>query len=101
MQAPFLDTSVLIRFLRGDLPELQHVAARLLEQVEQGKLTVAAPDTVIADAVYVLSSPRLYNEPSPEVAALLLPIVRLPHVRVQNRKALIAALQLYSQGITF
>ena len=58
MTQPFIDTDVIIRFLTGDDPEKQAAATRLFEQIEQGFLTVQAPDTVIADAVYVLASPR-------------------------------------------
>jgi predicted nucleic acid-binding protein len=98
MSLPFIDTDILIRFLTADDPAKQARAAALLDQVEQGSLTVAAPDTVIADAVYVLSSPRLYNLPRQEVAALLIPLARLPHFRIKNRRAVLAALNLYGYG---
>jgi predicted nucleic acid-binding protein len=97
---PFIDTDVIIRLLTGDDPAKQEKAARLFEQVEQGKLTVAAPDTVIADAVFVLFSPRLYNLSRQEVAALLITLVRLPHFRVKNRRSVLAALALYGYGPT-
>lgn len=51
--------------------------------------------TVIADAVYVLHSARLYNKPRTDIAALLLPLVRLPHFRVQNRRIVVRALTIY------
>jgi predicted nucleic acid-binding protein len=92
---PFVDTDVVIRLLTGDDPGKQAAAAKLFEQVEAGTLTLAAPDTVIADAVFVLSSPRLYHRSRPEVAALLTALVRLPHFQVQNRRAVLRALELY------
>ncbi len=98
MPYPFIDTDVIIRFLTGDDLSKQERAARLFEQVEQGTLVVAAPDTVIADAVFVLSSRRLYNLPRHEVAALLIPLVRLPGFRVSNRRSVLAALNLYGYG---
>ena len=55
MADPFVDTDVLIRLLTGDDLDKQARAATLFEQVEAGTLSVAAPDTVIADAVYVLA----------------------------------------------
>lgn len=55
MALPFVDTDVLIRLLTGDDPAKQAQAADLFEQVERGELQLAAPNTVIADAVYVLS----------------------------------------------
>jgi predicted nucleic acid-binding protein len=95
MNLPFIDTDVIIRFLTGDDLKKQAAAAALFEQVEQGTITVEAPDTVIADAVYVLSSPRLYHVARNEVQELLTTLVRLPHFRVQNRFCVLRALELY------
>ena len=96
MSAPVLDTSVIIRLLTGDDPAKQARARALFERIERGELTVAAPVTVIADAVYVLASRRLYKLPPAEVAALLTPLVRLPGFHVQGRRAVLGALQLYA-----
>lgn len=98
MTQPFIDTDVIIRFLTGDDLEKQAAAAALFEQIEQGLLTVVAPDTVIADAVYVLCSPRLYHVARNEVRELLAPLVRLPHFRVQNRFCILRALDLYASA---
>ncbi len=95
MSNPYLDTDVIIRLLTGDDPEKQAAARVLFEQVEQGRLTVTAPQTVIADAVYVLHSKRLYNKPKEEVTALLIPLVALPGFKIANRRAVLAALWLY------
>lgn len=73
----------------------QAPAKGLFQEVEQGRLTLSAPATVIADAVYVLSSPRLYALPRSEVAALLVPLVRLTRFEVQNKSAVLQALTLY------
>jgi predicted nucleic-acid-binding protein len=95
---PHIDTGVIIRLLTGDDPVKQRAAQLLFERVEQGNLTIAAPDTVIADAVFVLHSPRLYNKPRAEVAALLTPLVRLPHFRIQHRRIVLRALALYGNS---
>lgn len=95
MTQPFMDTDVIIRFLTGDDLEKQASAAALFEQIEQGALTIVAPDTVIADAVFVLSSPRLYHVARDEVRELLTPLVRLSHFRVQNRFCILRALELF------
>jgi predicted nucleic acid-binding protein len=97
MSYPYIDTDVIIRLLTGDDQRKQRQARALFEQVEQGKLIVTAPDTVIADAVYVLHSKRLYNKPKAEVSQLLIPLVRLPSFRVKNRRAVLAALRLYAE----
>jgi len=95
MSDPFVDTDVLIRLLTGDDPVKQAAATGLFERVEAGELTLLAPDTVIADAVFVLSSRRLYNLLRPDIQQLLTTLVRLPRFRVRNRRALLRALEIY------
>ena len=85
----------MIRLLTGDDPQKQAAAAALFEQVAAGERTVVAPDTVIANAVYVLAPPQLYHLPRRQVQALLTPLVRLPQFRVRGRRALLRALDLY------
>jgi uncharacterized protein len=96
MTQPFIDTDVIIRFLTGDDPEKQAAASALFEQVEQGLLAVQAPDTVIADAVYVLSSPRLYHLARGEILEMLAALVRLPQFHIQNRWSVLQALDIYA-----
>lgn len=93
--APYIDTNILIRFLTRDDPEKGAAAAALLARVERGELTVAAPEAVVADAIFVLASRRLYNLPRPHVAALLVPLLRLPGFRVENRRMLLRALAIF------
>jgi len=96
MTDPFIDTDVIIRLLTKDDPEKQAAAAALFEKVQAGTLKVAAPDTVVADAVYVLSSPRLYNLPRSEVRDMLASLIRLPGFRIHNHRAVLRALDLYA-----
>jgi predicted nucleic acid-binding protein len=93
---PFVDTDVLIRLLTGDNPVKQVAARALFDQVASGAITLAAPETVIADAVYVLSSGSLYRLPRAQIGAMLTALVRLPHFRVRNRRNVLDALGLYA-----
>jgi uncharacterized protein len=95
MTIPFIDTSIIIRLLTGDDPAKQEASSRLFAQVEAGRLSIAAPDTVIADAVYVLASPRLYHLPRGQVTGLLTALVRLPAFKVSNRQVVLRALTIY------
>ena len=95
MTDPFIDTDVLIRLLTGDDPEKQARAAELFEQIEKKKIRVVAPVTVIADAVYVLSSKKLYNLPRSEIVGVLTPLLRLPNFRVRHRRIVRKALDIY------
>src|SRR5579859_29195 len=96
MTQPFIDTDVIIRLLTGDDPDKQAAAAHLFEQVEQGLLAIQAPDTVIADAVYVLSSPRLYHLARSDIRDMLTDLVRLSQFHIQNRWSVVRALDLYA-----
>lgn len=44
----------------------------------------------------MLSSPRLYNLARTEARDLLTPLVRLPGFRIENRNAVLRALELYA-----
>lgn len=92
----FIDTDVLIRLLTGDDPVKQAAAAALFEKVASGELVVAAPDTVIADAVHVLSSRALYHLGREQIASMLRPLLALSGFRVQQQTIVIRALDLYA-----
>ena len=98
MSSPHLDTDVIIRLLTGDDPAKQEASAALFERVRDGSLSIAAPDTVIADAVFVLTSPRLYSTPRAQVAAMLASLIRLPRFHVANRQVVLAALAVYGEN---
>lgn len=98
MSTPFIDTNVIVRFLTGDDLAKQASAAALFEQIELGTLTVTAPDTVIADTVYVLSSPNLYHLPRHEIADMLTAIVQHRGFRIANRQVMLYALHLYGNA---
>ncbi|MGH2586550.1 MAG: PIN domain-containing protein [Dehalococcoidia bacterium] len=96
MSEAFLDTDVIIRFVAGDDPVKQAAAAVLFLQVQAETITLRAPDTVVADAVYVLSSSRLYRFPRQRIRAELSTLLRLSHLRVHNRRLLLRALDIYA-----
>ncbi len=45
--------------------------------------------------------PRLYNLRRKAIAELLAPLLRLPHISLQNRAVLVQALQYYSNSKAF
>ncbi len=96
MSEPFIDTDVIIRLLTGDDVEKQIKAKALFLQVEAGRLKISAPVTVIADAVYVLSSPRLYSLPRADISELLTILVGLPNFNVSDKRSVLNALNIYS-----
>ena len=95
MRPPYVDTDVIVRLLTGDDPAKQQAAARLFQTVEDGEIVVAAPVTVIADAIFVLCSKRLYNLPRATASAALTRLVRIPGFRVDRRRTVLTALDLF------
>jgi predicted nucleic acid-binding protein len=93
---PFVDTNILIRFLTGDDPVKHAAATALIGQIQEGLVTVSVLEAVIAEAVFVLRSPRLYHLPRSQVAGMLTPIVRMPHFQVRNRRSVLRALDLFA-----
>jgi predicted nucleic acid-binding protein len=93
---PFLDANIIIRLLTGDDPEKQRRARELFKRIEAGDLTLALPATVIFECIFTLTSPRLYRLPKQEAVALLLPLLKLPHLKVENRQTVLRAADLYA-----
>jgi predicted nucleic acid-binding protein len=92
----FVDTDVIVRLLTGDDPVKQRATRNLFVRVQAGQLSLVVPDTVVADAVFVLSSRRLYNLPRAEIGEMLKALLRLPRFRVSNRQTVIEAIELYA-----
>jgi predicted nucleic acid-binding protein len=95
MSDAFVDTDILIRFVTGDDPVKQAAAIALFWQVEAGNVVLRAPDTVIADAVFVLCSPNVYRLPRAYVRTELVALLRLPGFKVHNRRILLRALEYF------
>lgn len=95
---PFVDTDVILRLITHDDFKKQEAAAELFEKVEKEDLVLSAPGTVIADAVFVLSSPRLYNFPRTEIRDVLMALLHLANFKVDNKQAVIAALDFYANS---
>jgi predicted nucleic acid-binding protein len=96
MSDPFVDADVIVRLLTGDDLRKQARAAALFERVERGQLTLRTPVTTIADVVYVLTSPRLYAVPRAQVAEMLKALARMPGFIVDQRDAVLGALDLFA-----
>lgn len=102
MTTAYLDTDPIIRFLTGDDPAKQEASYRLFRRVREGTLTLVAPVSVIADAVFVLSSPRTYRQSRQQVVSALVPLVELPGFHVEQKRMVLHALDLYlSTSIDF
>jgi len=99
---PWVDTDVIIRLLTADDLKKQRASFSLFEKAEKGKIILTAPTTVVADCVYVLSSPRLYNLSRGKICGLLSTLIQIPNFKVENKENVLKALELYvSTSIDF
>lgn len=96
MKLYFLDTNILLRHLLNDDAVLSPRARDMLAAIEQGSLTAWTSELVIAEVVFVLSGKRTYNMTPSEIAQLLLPIIRLPHLKLPRNTVFTRAFALYT-----
>jgi predicted nucleic acid-binding protein len=90
---PFLDTNVLLRHLRADLPDQSARATALIERIEAGELQVATADVVIFETVFTLQ--RSYKVPKDRIRDALLPIIDLPGLVLVGKRRYRAIFDLY------
>ena len=98
----FVDANVFLRYLTRDDPEKAQACLALFRQAERGEVTLFTTETIIAEIVYVLSSPRLYNLSRQDVRNRLTPLLTLPGLRMPKRAIVLRALELYeAQNVDF
>ena len=98
MEPLFVDTNIFIRYLTQDDPDMAAAARVLLKQVEAGQLTVVASESIVVEAVQVLSSKALYNRPRQQVATDLTTILNLPKLKLANKRVCLRALVLWANA---
>ena len=98
----FLDANILLRYLTRDDPGKAQRCLELLQAADRGEVQLTTSESVIAEVVYVLSSPRLYNLPPERIRSLLLPILHLRGLRLPSRRLFRRALRIFADhGIDF
>jgi predicted nucleic acid-binding protein len=95
MDALFLDTSIVIRYVTQDDPDKSAQARALLKEVEASKLTLICSESIVVEIVHVLSSKALYNQPRATVAGHLSAILALPQLKLANKRTILRALELW------
>lgn len=91
----FVDTNVFIRLLtRDDLAKVERCLA-LFQQVQRGEVTLVTSEAVIAEIAYVLTSRSTYAYARGLVASSLRPILALPGLRIEEKRTVLNALDLW------
>ena len=93
----FLDTNVFIRLLARDDPQKTQACLAYFQKVRSGRRIATTSESVIAEIVYVLSSPVLYRLGRSEVARVLRPLLELRSLRIEHKRSVLRALELYER----
>lgn len=98
MEAQFLDTNIILRYLTKDDPDQATRARRLFQEVQAGTLILVTTEAVIIEAVQVLSSKALYNLPRTDIKTHLANIISLGSLKLANKRTYLRALDLYASS---
>lgn len=91
-----LDTNILVRHLTGEPRDQADRATAFLREAEALEL----PALIVAELVYVLEA--VYEQPRPQVAALVRSVLAHPPVRASEESVLLRAIELYeTTGVHF
>jgi predicted nucleic acid-binding protein len=91
----FLDTNPIIRYLTQDNPDQSARARALFEQAGRGEITLYVSESVVVEAVNVLSSRVTYQLPRQEVARHLGNILALAGFKIPAKQTYLRALDLW------
>lgn len=92
----FVDTNIFIRYLTRDDPQKAEACLRLFEQAKASEVILTTSESVLAEVVFVLGSPRGYRLSRTDVRARLYPLVALEGLKIADRRKYFRALDLYA-----
>jgi predicted nucleic acid-binding protein len=93
----FIDTNIFIRHFTKDDAVKARACLALFQEAQKGKVTITTSETIIAEVVFVLSSKKLYALDRATIQALLFPLLMIRGLKLQYKRTLIHALELYCQ----
>ena len=91
----FVDTNIFIRLLTGDDSVKVRQCLELFRRAQTGNVTLVTSSVIIAEATFVLTSRATYNFSRTQVALGLQALLTLQHVQLEDKSAVIAALDLW------
>ena len=95
----FLDANVILRYLTRDDEAKAEACYELFQQVQRGDAELATCEAIVAEVIYVLSSPRLtYRLSHEEIRARLLPILTLRGLKLPQKRICLEALDIYASS---
>jgi uncharacterized protein len=91
----FVDASIFIRLLTQDDLEKARRSFDLFQRANRGEIELVTSEAVVAEVVYVLSSPRLYGTPRNEIATRLGAMLVSSGLRLAYKPTVLDALKRY------
>ena len=95
-ESSYPDTNVIVRYLVQDDARLYARAKDYFDAVRTGARKAVILESVVAESIHVLM--KIYQVPRERVAGSLLDILHYKGIANDDRKALIAALDLFTAG---
>lgn len=92
----FVDTNIFLRYLTQD-PQRYKACLALFKQAEQNEVHLITSEAIIAEIVFVLSSPKHYNRSRQEIQLALSRLLLLSGLKVPNRNLYLRALAFYAK----
>lgn len=95
----FLDTNVILRYLTRDDDAKAQACYELFRRAQRGEEELTTCEAMVAEVVYVLSSPRLpYRLDHAQIRARLLPILTLRGLKLPHKRVCLRALDVYASS---
>jgi predicted nucleic acid-binding protein len=86
VRGTFLDTNIFLRHLLNDHADHSPRALHLFQAIERREFTGWTSGLVVAEIVFVLSSPRIYGIPREEIHDHLVPLLMLPGIQLEHKR---------------
>jgi predicted nucleic acid-binding protein len=93
--ARFVDANIFIRALTDDSPSVTADCVALFDRADREEVGLFTSEAIIAEVIYVLTSPRIYRVRRAEAATKLRPFLLCRALTFDHKASILAALELY------
>lgn len=91
----FIDTNIFLRYLTHDDAQKHQACLALFQQAEANTVSLITTEAIIAEVVYVLTSPKHYSAPRTQIQRALARLLILPGLKLPYRQTYLRALDLF------
>ena len=88
----FVDANVFLRLLARDAPAKTTDCFALFQSALRGQVELHTSEAIVAEVVYVLTSPKLYGRSRAETASGLRPVIEIRGLRLDHKDSVLAAI---------